>query len=311
MDIHDIQDAYNKAKDKYAESLSKYRAIYKAFYPEEYEKLKKLAENGLLPQYTYKERCTYPEAYKFSPELFPCKEKWGDIPANFYDPINLRRGEPELYEKFNYYDWEDFPCFAMSEKTREFLCTFSNLINFLHDFEWVTSEKHIYYQSFSSYFEPDEIPFFDFTRYVDSRTCHFDHESIIITDPCYIMKSNSKDWDICEYGSAMEKLGYFTNDKYATADTLYGDWSCTTYNTDTKEEIGYYCADAGLVSVFSLEQVLNYNPEYNPAESPWCVTLINDFTGDVTLKTRIDEWQIIRYVEGKGTVNFIGTQTGL
>ena len=70
------------------------------------------------------------------------------------------------------------------------------------------------------------------------------------------MKSNSKDWDICEYGSAMEKLGYFTNDKYATADTLYGDWSCTTYNTDTKEEIGYYCADAGLVSVFSLE-ILN------------------------------------------------------
>ena len=60
-------------------------------------------------------------------------------------------------------------------------------------------------------------------------------------------------------------------------------------------------------------KIQKYNPEYDPTEHPWCATLIKNFTGDVTLAAAFDEelCEIIRYVEGKGSVNFIGTQMSL
>ena len=87
------------------------------------------------------------------------------------------------------------------------------------------------------------------------------------------------DWDVCECGYNMAALG-FTNSM--VRDTLYGDWGCTTYNVETKEPIGKFCADSGQVAVFHLSEVLAYNPEYNDhIEKPHCVTLINNFKGVV------------------------------
>lgn len=320
MNLNDIKDAYTKTKARYEDLLPKYREIYQKYYPDEYATLKGMTEKGELPQYTYKERCTSPKAYRYSPDMFPGKENWDKIPANFYDPINLRREEPDFFDKFNYYGWDDFkdrklPHFDMSEEISEFLCSFARIVTFLHDFEWAVNNL-VYYWG-SEYSEPRETKFTDVSSYINSRTCHFENEDIIITDPCYVLKNSDDpgkdDWHLCNYGSDMAQLGFFTNDKYATADTIFGDWSCTTYNADTKEEIGHFCADAGLVSVFSLKQVQAYNPEYDPTEHSWCATLIKNFTGDVTLKTTFDEdtCDIIRYVEGKGSINFLGTQSDI
>jgi hypothetical protein len=108
---------------------------------------------------------------------------------------------------------------------------------------------------------------------------HFDNEDIIITDPCYIIKADTDDWRKCNYGNDMEALG-FTN--YKIRDTIYGDWSCTVFNTDTNEKIGEFCADAGMVGVFSLSEVLKYNPEFDyHLKRKWTTTLIESFTGDV------------------------------
>ena len=61
---------------------------------------------------------------------------------------------------------------------------------------------------------------------------------IIITDPCYIMRSKNElsedDWSFCEYGSYMEKLGI---KHYLTSDTEYGDWSCTTVRDVPEAEV--------------------------------------------------------------------------
>ena len=123
-------------------------------------------------------------------------------------------------------------------------------------------------------------------RYLDSKPMEFDGD-IIITDPCYIMRAEhhgtqpltDNDWDACNYGSNMECLGIY---HYMTSDTLYGDWGCTVYNTDTKEDIGNFCADAGLVSVFLLDEVLKYNPDFDyHKERKWTTTLIPDFKGVV------------------------------
>ena len=169
------------------------------------------------------------------------------------------------------------------------------------------------------------------SRYEPSKTVHFDGD-IIITDPCYIMRAphhgttpiTDDDWNACNYGYDMEVLGI---KNYITRDTLYGDWSCTTYNSDTKESIGSFCADAGLVSVFALDEVLKYNPDFNyHEERNWTTTLIEDFKGDVYIDVvyigddinNFDYYDLEVRVIGKGVnkvtgepINFITTQTGL
>lgn len=123
-------------------------------------------------------------------------------------------------------------------------------------------------------------------RYKSSEPVFFDGD-IIITDPCYIMRAEhhgttpitDDDWMASHYGSRMEALGI---EHYMTRDTIYGDWSCTVYNTDTKEEIGNFCADAGMVSVFLLDEVLKYNPDFDyHINRKWTTTLIKEFRGTI------------------------------
>lgn len=117
-------------------------------------------------------------------------------------------------------------------------------------------------------------------------------------------EENINDWEKCEYGEEMEVLGINT---YLSDRTIYGDWSCTTFNYDTKKKIGNFCADAGMVAVFLLDEVLRYNPDFNyHTERPWTTTLIRDFHGTVELHRDGEDVTVI----GKGNINFVGKQTG-
>lgn len=139
-----------------------------------------------------------------------------------------------------------------------------------------------------------------------------------------IEKNNISDWELSNYGSDMEVLGI---KNYICRDTLYGDWSCTTYNSDTHEKIGEFCADAGMVGVFLLDEVLKYNPDFNyHIERPWTTTLIKDFDGEVEFEiihtegiweddtefhNKGDRWEDDSVsVVGKGNINFETHQTG-
>ena len=151
---------------------------------------------------------------------------------------------------------------------------------------------------------------------------------IIITDPCYIIKkwnSAHNDWEQCECGQNMEVLGIHT---YFTESTIYGDWGCTTYKitedpykvidnfVETKEKgyecskLGDFCADAGLVSVFLLDEVRKYNPNIDKwiEEHDWCVTKISDFDGEVNYY--VDKAGNAHIV-GIGNINFFTIQTEL
>ena len=186
--------------------------------------------------------------------------------------------------------------------------------------------------------------------------------TIIITDPCYIVKKCTKknpypfpwttenlkapnieqmvttyndsqdahdDWTKCMYGRNMEALGI---EYYFTESTLYGDWGCTTYkikenpytvinkfaeSENTGEDydiscskLGEFCADAGLVSVFLLDEVRKYNPDIDEwiASHDWCVTTIPDFDGEVNYY--VDK-QGSAHIVGIGNINFFTTQTSL
>lgn len=124
--------------------------------------------------------------------------------------------------------------------------------------------------------------------------------------------NNISDWELCNYGEDMEVLGI---KNYICRDTLYGDWSCTTYNSDTHEKIGEFCADAGMVGVFLLDEVLKYNPDFNyHIERPWTTTLIKDFDGEIDFEiihTEGEKWEddSVRII-GRGNINFETKQTG-
>lgn len=122
----------------------------------------------------------------------------------------------------------------------------------------------------------------------------------------------------------MEALGIVN---YMTRDTIYGDWSCSVYNTGNRRKIGEFCADSGLVSVFLLDEVLRYNPGFDyHINRKWTTALIKNFKGTVQFVVceepyDYDGKQYADYcvrVVGRGInkrsgklLNFIGTQTGL
>ena len=138
-----------------------------------------------------------------------------------------------------------------------------------------------------------------------------ENKTIIITDPCYIIKDNSQDWEKCKYGDDMKRLDNITN--YESSVTIYGDWSCTVYegnieqHSNNSNELGKFCADAGMVAVFELDEVLKYNPNFdNHTDRKWTTTTIPNFTGEITIEKINNKIHVI----GKGNINFYSIQTG-
>lgn len=145
--------------------------------------------------------------------------------------------------------------------------------------------------------------------------------TIIITDPCYVIKENTDDWEKCDYGENFEALGIHN---YMTQATGCGDWSChcvklfkdpieivvelanMTGRIDDQlvcEEIGQSCADSGLVSVFDLDELRKYNPDIDKfiVNHPHTVTTIANYHGDVDFLAPNG----ITHVAGKGNINFL------
>lgn len=139
---------------------------------------------------------------------------------------------------------------------------------------------------------------------------------IIITDPGYLLKEEDDSCEFEEWKEKVKELNNFCDTWGIRRNTIYGDWSCTTYDLDTKKIIGNFCADGGEVVVIPLEKALEYNPDFNyHIEKLWTTTLIKDFHGKV--KIIVEEEKDLRYEDysvhiiGKGNINFKTSQTGL
>lgn len=121
----------------------------------------------------------------------------------------------------------------------------------------------------------------NYDRYLD-RTKHFDGD-ILITDPCYVARDN--DWTgFYDHPDFLSNHGFTT---FMHRDTMYGDWGCTVFDA-ARKPIGRFCADAGLVGVYYVDEVLRYNPDFQEyiSNRPWCVAVIKNFSGTVTFNVR-------------------------
>ena len=90
--------------------------------------------------------------------------------------------------------------------------------------------------------------------------------------------------------------------------TLYGDWSCHVFDTETDTPIGEFCADSGMVCVYNMEDVLKYKPDFMDylKDRPWIATIIKDFDGEVQrveMEEYDDNYQRVYFI-GKGNKNF-------
>ena len=101
----------------------------------------------------------------------------------------------------------------------------------------------------------------------------------------------------------VEELAKIRDSVYEELDKLIKSYGGLT-------EIGKFCADAGMVCVVYLDEVLKVNPHFKKwaEEHTWCATIIENFDGDVYYE--VDEYDGAHIV-GKGNIDFYTRQTGL
>ena len=87
------------------------------------------------------------------------------------------------------------------------------------------------------------------------------------------------DWERCDMGYAMDKLGFKT---WLTRDTLYGDAAFSVVDVDSDEEIGEFYVEGGSFAVVALDELRNYYPELvDGIEENDEVVLVKDFKGTI------------------------------
>ena len=117
---------------------------------------------------------------------------------------------------------------------------------------------------------------------------------IIIGDPCEMVCSED-DWQLCQWGNHMEKLGI--------KDFLYVEFEedATTIVDNKGSVLGTFCTDSCAVVVMRLNDLLLYNKSFNQHITyPENWTVIKDFSGTITSEV-IDDTS---FIVGNGNISF-------
>ena len=112
-----------------------------------------------------------------------------------------------------------------------------------------------------------------------------ENDTLIITDPCYIMKD--EDWD--KYTSNLSiPLDEFLRSRYnfgevIACDTGIGDWSNEIVDSN-ENVLGHFCADAGMVIVCTASDFTNYGGDEEKLRdyvAKGLATIIPDYSGAI------------------------------
>ena len=64
--------------------------------------------------------------------------------------------------------------------------------------------------------------------------------TIVITDPCYLRHDSLNSYEYWEKSGYGEDLSVFGCSQWISENTIYGDWSCTTYKGDIEKLIEFF-----------------------------------------------------------------------
>ncbi len=135
----------------------------------------------------------------------------------------------------------------------------------------------------------------------DSKILEFQNEDVLIIDLCYVINDDPTNLD----SSGMTK--------YITKSNFYGDLCYEIFDKDSKKLIDKFYTNIGMIFVSSLDEVkkfLNQEIEDWIEEYPCRATILRNYTGKIQIKTGYDKknHKFYRYIEGEGSINFIGKQ---
>lgn len=150
-----------------------------------------------------------------------------------------------------------------------------------------------------------------YTELVDTKALTFKNEDVLITDPGYIL--TDEDENIGIDNSNLEEYREKGLTKSIIHETIYGDWDCEVKDVDTHRIIGKFTADGGMVGVFSLQEVLGYNPKFKDEyiiRYPNTNTIIQNFTGTVKIVVELNDYRFSVHVVGEGNISFKSFQCG-
>lgn len=127
--------------------------------------------------------------------------------------------------------------------------------------------------------------------------------SIVIGDPSYFVNSED-DWELCEYGEQLGKLGF---SDYLLID--FPDDPQVVINEATQEVLGGICQDSGIIAVVYKNELEAYNSDYEKSFfSKDNRTIIENFEGEIEYKTVpvvIDGYEDEdTIISGNGNINF-------
>ena len=114
-------------------------------------------------------------------------------------------------------------------------------------------------------------------RYIP-KTLSFDHQSIVIADPCYVMGDSSP--ELTDSGFDMTTAGYT---KCHAAHNGYGDGSWDVVNEKDGSMLGVIWADSGQVGVFLYDEVQEHMRGH---VLPAGTVILDGFTGEVSFSFR-------------------------
>lgn len=100
------------------------------------------------------------------------------------------------------------------------------------------------------------------------------HGSIIITDPCYIIKSDD-DWQDSEFGTQLSGFGFSS---YLTVEGAGMEGKVLDSEGNL---LGRFCTDSCLISVLLLDELNAYNPAWADRLNQSCYTVIPDVKGRI------------------------------
>lgn len=122
----------------------------------------------------------------------------------------------------------------------------------------------------------------------DSGKIEFANVSVVITDPCYLTRKikdgfdSVTDWDLCNYGEHMDKLGFTT---FKTFRNGVGDGAWKVFDSKSGKKLGEIWADSGLTGIYLLNDITNYNPTarvlQSEPEQPHGAIILKNFTGAI------------------------------